>query len=688
MSDRATEDEIMDEAKRFGHALAAAAQRHAVATTWLEKRLARKQVSRLMRAQHRDEQRTRAARRKFATESVDRYRQHSLGVAERAADPRTGAEQRTRDLAALGHHRRELQQWLLTEPHLTETQRGIALDGVEAVTEFPQFKLGNSYAPGRRITGMDALRYRAHVARVRAEHGIGRFQRGTAATDRARVTAAATGGAARGPATEQSRTAAAAALGGPVSASGANSSPPQTPATPTATDRPIPAAPGPQQLGLLQQEWVHKLRAAQLAWNAQAPSARDGYTLRILDDRRQDAARQAADAGVSSERIAHELEYAAENSRYTSTLTSSSEHGSYTTRGLHATEQEAAAWVNRVAVESRWKDGVTLRASVSERGGDRPLRHTRGSVNQVRARTTSWTTRTPERGQQRTTTTTSTGAGDVDGAELQELRTRHRLSIEHNADLAEQNARLTRQLTAVTADRDQLAAAVADRGTERRPATERPSTERPRTGRVRRSGPRPARHAQTEREFVAMTRRNAAEAEPQTAQAERARSWALSATDEELMAWGRGNGMLNTPGPRTVGMNRDARKTRVAGGDTGQAAGEQESAAVRDRVATDPVYRPGPAQPDPELAELRADRDRLRGERDEAVAKLARHTAPEQRFGSPERQAQAARDAATGQAGAPESGTDRDLPDSALAEYQPSSIAEMARGHQRNGMAR
>ncbi|WP_067652919.1 hypothetical protein [Nocardia harenae] len=628
MSDRATEDEIMDEAKRFGQALAAAAQRHAVATTWLEKRLARKQVSRLMRAQHRDEQRTRAARRKFATGAVDRYRQHSLGVAERAADPRTGAEQRTRDLAALGHHRRELQQWLLTEPHLTETQRGIALDGVEAVTEFPQFKLGNLYAPGRRITGMDALRYRAHVARVRAEHGIGRFQRGTT-SPRSATSAAAAGPARWGqvaPMTVEQ-------LDRPRpqrQAQRETPAPVAAVAAAPAVDRPVPAAPGPQQLGLLATEWVHKLRAAQLDWNAKAPTTRDGNVLRGLDDQRQHAAREAVEAGVSPERIAHEMEYAAENSRFTSVLSSHSEHGSYTTRGLHATEQEAVAWVNRVAEESNWKPGVTLRASVATRGADRPLHRAEGSVDRVRAHTNSWI-RTPERGQQqRTTTSSSTGAG----AELQELRTRHRLSIEHNADLAEQNARLTRQLTAVTADRDQLAAAVADRSTAQRPATEQSSTEesstrqssteQPRTGRVRRSGPRPARHAQTEREFLAMTRRNAAEAEPQTAEAARTRSWALSASDEELMAWGRGNGMLNTPGPRTVGMNRGTRP-------------DQE-------LATEPVPRPDPVQPDQELAVLRADRDRLRGERDEAVAKLVRNTAPEQRFGSAERQAQAARE--------------------------------------------
>jgi hypothetical protein len=617
MSDRATEDEIMDETRRFGQALAAAAHRHAVATTWLEKRLARKQVSRLMRGQHRDEQHTRAQHRKFTTNAVDWYRQHSLAVAERAADPRTGVQQRERDMAALARHRVELQHRILTDPHLSETQRGIALDGVEAVTEFPRFKLGNLYAPGRRVVGMDALRYRAHVARVRTELGIDRFQRGATqrgtAQQRAELISAASGGAALRPRPEQGRAEATPQPPQPVQGSKAEQA---------------PVAPGPQRLSLAQTEWVHKLRAAQLNWDAKAPAARDRLALQVLDDQRQFAARNGALAGLSPERISYELEHAQANSRFTSSVSSSSEQGSYTDRGFHATEQEAAEWTQRVVTETDWNAGVSLRVAVRERGNATPLRQAEGSPDRIRARISRWT-RNPERAQQQ-------ASGGADNA-LAELRNRHRFSIEHNADLAEQNARLTRQLTAVTADRDQLAAAVADRTTPQRPAGTRDARVQENLASIRDNvnglrtdrQARRERNAESDRERVAAIRRNAATAQPQTAEAARVREWALSATDAELLRGYRAEGRDGKPG--------------TVLGETVHKAGEQESAA-RDRIADDAAYRPSNGQLDQELAELRADRDRLRGERDEAVAKLAERTPPEQRFGSAERQAQAARE--------------------------------------------
>ncbi|MFC8047986.1 hypothetical protein [Nocardia sp. NPDC057353] len=663
MSDRATEDEIMDEAKRFGQALAAAAHRHAVATTWLEKRLARKQVSRLMRAQHRDEQRTRTAQRKFANGAVDRYRQHSLGVAERAADPRTGAEQRTRDLAALGHHRRELQQWILTEPHLSETQRGIALDGIEAVTEFPQFKLGNLYTPGRRVMGMDALRYRAHVARVRAEHGMGRLQRGT--TTAARTTSAVAAGPARrgqvAPLTveqlDQQRPRPQAQHQAPAPAAA-------VPAAPAGADAPVPVAPGPQQLGLLQTEWVHKLRAAQMNWNTQAPATRDGNVLRNLDDQREYAAREAAEAGVSPERISHEMEYAAENSRFTSVLISYSEHGGYTTRGLHATEQEAVAWVNRVAAESNWRPGVSLRVSVAEHGADRPLYRAEGSVDRVRARTAGWV-RTPDRGQQQRTTGASTGAGD----ELQELRTRHRLSIEHNADLAEQNARLTRQLTAVTADRDQLAAAAADRsGHEAAQELAEVRAERDRLrGERDEAVTKLARRTPPEQRYGSPQRQaDAARGGDRARNGRGTNTGAASGVEGGLF------------GDGEVAAHYQAFREQM------QAGIERERAAFPDQMREFAAGEHGKSLDSKtrEWIATASDGELLAvGEQQGSVRRDPSKP--------PLNRVEESVKAVLGDTGTPDPGTDRDLPDSALADYEPTSLAEeMARGHQRNGMAR
>lgn len=86
-----------------------------------------------------------------------------------------------------------------------------------------------------------------------------------------------------------------------------------------------------------------------------------------------------------------------------------------------------------------------------------------------------------------------------------------------------------------------------------------------------------------------------------------------------------------------------------------------------------------------QLTAMTAERDRLLGERDEAVQKLAERTPADQRYGSPERQAEQAKAAANRRA--PEDGAGR----SALADYEPGRTladAVARNGAERDGLER
>ncbi|WP_157183589.1 hypothetical protein [Nocardia takedensis] len=165
MSERSVEDEITATVRQFGSAMRVAMQQHATATNWLERRRARKQISRILRDQRREEQQARTAELGGANQAVERYRVHSLTVQRRANDPNVDHVRRARDTAALREHRDALAGQVLGAGRLTPVERGIALDGLDAATAFPEFRNGDLFVRAGRVKGVEALRYRARVAR-------------------------------------------------------------------------------------------------------------------------------------------------------------------------------------------------------------------------------------------------------------------------------------------------------------------------------------------------------------------------------------------------------------------------------------------------------------------------------------------------------------------------------------------
>ncbi|WP_406237518.1 hypothetical protein [Nocardia sp. NBC_01009] len=168
MTERSPEDEIISEATTFAAKMQMLWQRHAKASNWAERRRVRREISLLNRHQRREQQILRAHQLTFSTQAVDRYRVHSQVVAQRANDPTVDHERRARDTYALAEHRNRLAAQFIDNEHLSRTEQGIALDGLDAATVFPEFPTGNLFARSHRVKGVDALRYRANVARESA----------------------------------------------------------------------------------------------------------------------------------------------------------------------------------------------------------------------------------------------------------------------------------------------------------------------------------------------------------------------------------------------------------------------------------------------------------------------------------------------------------------------------------------
>ncbi|WP_174188467.1 hypothetical protein [Nocardia barduliensis] len=168
MSDRSVEDELLAEARKFGHSLTHMLRLHAQATNWLERRKVRKQISLALRAQRREAEVLRKHQLTWTTQAVDRYRVHVQTVAARANDPSVDHERRARDAHALAEHRDRLARGFIGNEHLNHTEQGIALDGLDAATVFPQYKTGNLFARAHKVKGLEALHYRARVARESA----------------------------------------------------------------------------------------------------------------------------------------------------------------------------------------------------------------------------------------------------------------------------------------------------------------------------------------------------------------------------------------------------------------------------------------------------------------------------------------------------------------------------------------
>lgn len=167
-------DDITRETSQFTARMAQLLTQLTHATSWLERRRAKKNITQLVREQIREQQQLRALELTRTTQAIDAYRQHSAAVTGRAIAPDTSAEQRSRDHAALVRHYDHLEERILRSQGLTTTEQGIALDGMAAATKFPEYELGDLFGNAHKVKGVDALRYRAQVARAHAATGIER----------------------------------------------------------------------------------------------------------------------------------------------------------------------------------------------------------------------------------------------------------------------------------------------------------------------------------------------------------------------------------------------------------------------------------------------------------------------------------------------------------------------------------
>ncbi|WP_433562318.1 hypothetical protein ACQP1O_33205 [Nocardia sp. CA-151230] len=167
-------DEITHETGRFTGAMAQALTQLAHASGWLERRRIKKDISRMVREQTRHAEQARALEVQTTALAIETYRQHAALVSDRSRNPGTHPDRRAHDRQALTRHHDQLKKQVLQADLLTPVEQGIALDGMTAATTFPEFKLGNLFAKARKVKGMDALRYRAQVARAHAETGVER----------------------------------------------------------------------------------------------------------------------------------------------------------------------------------------------------------------------------------------------------------------------------------------------------------------------------------------------------------------------------------------------------------------------------------------------------------------------------------------------------------------------------------
>ncbi|WP_280351717.1 hypothetical protein [Nocardia abscessus] len=470
MSDRSPEDEMIAEARQFSAAMRTAMQRHAQAANWLDRRRARKEISRLVRTERREQQKSRANHLSWTNQAVDRYRLHADVVAQRANDPRVDHDRRARDARALVEHRDRLAAQFIGDGHLTRTEQGIALDGLDAASVFPEYKTGNLFARAHKVKGLEALHYRARVARETvninrsADRERAAWQKDLDAANRANAEEALL---ARIDAAQAHRHRYAAAMtwtdpdGGKLTESRSFAT------EHTAT------------------EWLQR--------NIHRTSWSDGTTLQVETRDTSNAAKQYVDYGrpetvagqlaareaVLRERTltgqvhreqataqAREVEQEQEALRFGSTVTYLPENANQVVheRGVHATEADSAGWTAQQLAGIRPAPGTTVHVAAYDLSDEwRPERVFRaeGGRSMVADEVTQWregikrVSSEQERDEQQLPASLQQNGAERD-KKLAELTARHGLSIEHNNELTEANALLTRQLTAITAERDQL----------------------------------------------------------------------------------------------------------------------------------------------------------------------------------------------------------------------------------------
>ncbi|WP_194825516.1 hypothetical protein [Nocardia sp. XZ_19_231] len=411
MSERPVEDEIIDQARHFGRALMALASQHGRAVTWMEQRRIRKEVSRALRQQRQAEFIERQKQLINTERAVDRYRAHAQAVTMRSNDPRVDHDRRSRDQLALRTHATDIQQAVLTGHSLTPVEQGIVLDGIDSATAFPGHDPKRAlFAGAHRVKGIDALRYRATVARTRAA-----LPQQVAEL------------------TEQRRQ--------------ANTARYQRPTQPV----PVRKATGQEREAAIQQ-----LRRAQLDWDLNAPTA-DQADLRAYDRQVRTATAGAAEVGVSPERIAYERAHAVENSKFTASVYSLRPGGdqAQVIQTVHPTGREAAEWTHRTVRSTNWVPQVALKAVIHERGVEAPARVADGTYEQVSARTAEWT---PTRKRPTTTQETAEPATPVssDADRLAEVEKQLKAMGQDRDRLMSKVSMLQRGMDSVTADRDEI----------------------------------------------------------------------------------------------------------------------------------------------------------------------------------------------------------------------------------------
>ena len=426
MSDRSVEDQIIAETTNFAAKLGVLARRHAQAHGWWEQRKVRREISLTMRAQRRTEQAERVHHLAWTSQMIHRYQIAAQARTDRALDPRISAEQQRRDAEADARHLDELRERIAGNARLTQVERGIALDCLETARMWPHEKVKTPELLARapKVRGVNALRYRARLARETEWVRERRYQResGRLAQEAAWIEQRR---AEREPARQEF-------VASTVSQPVREQAPQTAPARPTG------------ELTAAQADAIQQIRHAQLSWNVIAPQASHSEREQLAEQWR-DAGRAGEQAGLTSQRVDWEFRNAEKNSRYTSRIHSRGNDGAAANwLAYHPSEAEAANWLARDVNIANWNPGVQLNVAIVEHGNPTPVRVAEGGVEHVAARTAEWARPAQQREQ------------SPEATELASLKQRLDRSIQHNADLATQNAGLTQQLTALRAERDQL----------------------------------------------------------------------------------------------------------------------------------------------------------------------------------------------------------------------------------------
>lgn len=396
-------DEIGQQTGRFAHSLIQLAQQLAQATTWMDRRRIRRQIRRQTNEELKWQQQLRALELQGTAKAIDTYRRHAADVGVRAVDPDTDALRRDRDRDALVRHYNDLEERILRSGSLTTVEQGIALDGMASATTFPEFELGDLFGKAHRVKGVDALRYRAQVARAQAAAGIERR-----------------------PAYVR----------------------------PPSTQRVEPSRYTPQQA-----DTVQDIRRVQQAYRGADAAGRVW-----LRDRQQQVAAAAKHAGLSEEQITREFNTSADNSRY-ETQIRYGEPGQFEDRRVkawHADSGEVADWVARTVPTLDVDPGSTVTAAMWKDGRPQPEFIATGGPHMVIDEVTQWhnTIDHPTTGQAREPRDSGAAApgrlGVLDAAADQVERSSRLLkeANERNGQLVRRMEMLERGLNAVTADRD------------------------------------------------------------------------------------------------------------------------------------------------------------------------------------------------------------------------------------------